>query len=206
MKTLVVGAACLLAGCSGVQIGDSGGEENGCDFREEPLSDLSTLPAGFDRTPEEMLEPVTNGISGRVTLADGRVAPIRLAFEIQSQNVRAIYREETPGVEGCEAQGVEVQAQIRVDGGDVLAGETEAQVRTLGPQMWIDVAAEHLLSSEQPKFANEPQSMPKLEVMLQRGNDGKWHGEWAWSASVSCAGRSRCSGVESAPFGSFEAG
>lgn len=205
MKTLVFGAVFLLAGCSGVQIGDSGGEEDGCDFREEAVNDLSALPPGFDRTPEEMLEPVTNGISGRVTLADGRVAPIELAFEIERQHVRAVYREETPGVDDCEAQGVKVQAQISVDGGEVLAGETYAEVRTLGPQMWIDVAAEHLLTSVQPKFASQPQSMPKLEVVLQRGDDGKWHGEWAWSASVSCAGRPLCSGVESAPFGKFEA-
>lgn len=204
MKTLVVGAIFVVAGCSGVQIGDSGGEEDGCGFREEALSDLSALPSGFDRTPEEMLEPVTNGISGRVTLADGRVAPVQLAFEIERQNARAVYREETPGVDDCEAQGVKVQAQISVDGGEVLAGETYAEVRTLGPQIWVEVAAEHLLTSEQPKFANEPQSMPKLGVVLQRGKDGKWRGEWAWSASVSCTGRSLCSGMESAPFGKFE--
>lgn len=205
MKTLVVGLIILLAGCSGVQIGDSGSSEDGCDFREEPLSDLAALPPGFDRTPEQMLEPVTTGISGRVTLADGRVAPIQLSFEIESQNMRAVYREETPGIDDCEAQGVKVQAQISVDGGDVLAGETHAEVRTLGPQVWIQVAAERLHTSEQPKFANEPQSMPKLGVVLQRGKNGKWHGEWAWSANVSCAGRSLCSGMESAPFGKFEA-
>lgn len=47
MKPILLGTIFFLEGCSGWQIGDSGGSGPGCDLREEALSDLSSLPPGW---------------------------------------------------------------------------------------------------------------------------------------------------------------
>jgi hypothetical protein len=194
-------------GCSGVQTGDSGdGDGRGCDFREEPITDLTIRPEGFSGTPEELLRPATDGITGELRLVDGRTVPVAIEFTLTDPTGVAVYRLDTPGIEDCKAEGVTVGASTSIDGGEILSATREVEIRTLDSQMWIfeiSGAGGESSTSETPVFEHEPTGEPRLFVGLQRYTDGTWHGAWGWTAPWSCDGETRCSGMMDAPLGTF---
>lgn len=191
-------------GCAGVQTGDGNGP--GCSFRTIPLANLTSLPEGFAETPEQMLSPLAQGVTGELTLESGDRVPVTMQFEVAAEDGLAVYREDSPTRQDCDAQGVEVSAIATVDGGNVIHGETDATIRVLAGQIRVRMNGGTLETSLERSTA-EPQ-LQTILMPMQLDLACQWSGAWKWGVPSSCSvEQESCDGASHSdePIGQFVA-
>jgi len=165
-----------------------------------------TRPEGFEQTPLEMLGPVLVDIEGELTRPSGEVLPVTFRFEPEEAGAEAVYRFSELAVADCDAHGLYVSAQVEVEGGDLLNGESNASLDVLAGQIRMQIQTGDLMTSSMPPPGSDDQGIPPaLVVSLQLDLECRWRGAWVWNYVVDCEGVDLCSGYDQESLSTFEA-
>jgi hypothetical protein len=192
-------ALMVLSACTGEKAGHGVGP--GCSVEPIPLPDLEQVPRGFERSPLEILAPVTSGIDGTLTLTDGTEVPLSLAFELDAESAYEFHLQPTDDFPECKGDGVEIKAAVSIDGGDILQGQATATILVLDGEILVRIE-DPALTTTPPRDSQDA----ALIMGLQLDASCRWSGGFAWSTPADC-GDTPCVATsrDKHPIGNFEA-
>jgi hypothetical protein len=194
----------LSVACSGVQTGDAGEEDGPCVRREEAIDDWTTIPEGFTDAPADKLSPARGVWNGTLERPTGEAIALRVEFVSDDASAKAVYYDVAPGRDAvCNAPGLVISAELRLEDTESLSGTVPVQVDTLSGKLRFssERAPGAVQTTFDVSFSRTPLGPPSLLAAAEYENS-LWRGDWVWEAQVDCTGDELCSGLEQHPLGS----
>lgn len=185
----------FLTGCIGIQGGSEGEEAPKCVYETVALGDPDMTPAGFERSPRELLRATTGRFVGR--LANG--LSVVLQVDPDFSDLRALYAENEDEQCGPHLASSAV-AKLSLDAGGEATGAGTLELRWGEPlaSLRFEASPESSLAAAAPTFSAVPVQSPTLDVWLTNFATAGVNSEWRWSAFVPCGSGQQCTGIPGA--------
>ena len=201
-RGLVFAGGVSLAACSGVQTGDQGDDQDGCQYLPPVEAAFDTVPEGMTETAAELLAPAFM-IEGSVQSDDGATHPLTLTLALDEDTLVVNHLDDARSTD-C----VYREPELRIDGTGTVSGDgwiegkVGAQIRAGGTKIWVYLDTSELERKPETQLGTEA----VLAMGLYLGTDCRWSGQWNYHSlnSAECEAEP-CDGIEVDELGEFSA-